>query len=58
MSDAMLEEYTVEESQSGMRLDKFLTEIYPDQTRSFLQKLVKSGEIKVNGKPVIKAGLL
>lgn len=58
MSDAMLEEYTVEESQSGMRLDKFLTEIYPDQTRSFLQKLVKSGEIKVNGKPVIKAGFV
>ncbi|MBS5190964.1 pseudouridine synthase [Eubacterium ramulus] len=54
----MLEEYTVEESQSGMRLDKFLTEIYPDQTRSFLQKLVKSGEIKVNGKPVIKAGFV
>ena len=52
MSDAMLEEYTVEESQSGMRLDKFLTEIYPDQTRSFLQKLVKSGEIKVNGDQV------
>ena len=41
-----------------MRLDKFLTEIYPDQTRSFLQKLVKSGEIKVNGKPVIKAGFV
>lgn len=58
MSDAMLEEYTVEESQSGMRLDKFLTETYPDQTRSFLQKLVKSGEIKVNGKPVIKAGFV
>lgn len=58
MSDAMLEEYTVEESQSRMRLDKFLTEIYPDQTRSFLQKLVKSGEIKVNGKPVIKAGFV
>ena len=58
MSDAMLEEYTVEESQSGMRLDKFLTEIYPDQTRSFLQKLVKSGEIKVNGKPLIKAGFV
>ena len=54
----MLEEYTVEERQSGMRLDKFLTEIYPDQTRSFLQKLVKSGEIKVNGKPVIKAGFV
>ena len=58
MSDAMLEEYTVEESQSGMRLDKFLTEIYPDQTRSFLQKLIKSGEIKVNGKPVTKAGFV
>ena len=37
---------------------RFLTEIYPDQTRSFLQKLVKSGEIKVNGKPVIKAGFV
>ena len=35
-----------------------MTEIYPDQTRSFLQKLVKSGEIKVNGKPVIKAGFV
>ena len=58
MSDAILEEYTVEESQSGMRLDKFLTEIYPDQTRSFLQKLVKSGEIKVNEKPVTKAGFV
>ena len=29
MSDAILEEYTVEENLSGMRLDKFLTEIYP-----------------------------
>ena len=41
MSDAMLEEYTVEESQSGMRLDKFLTEIYPDQTRKFPAKAGK-----------------
>ena len=58
MSDAILEEYTVEENLSGMRLDKFLTEIYPEQTRSFLQKLVKSGEIKVNGKSVTKAGFV
>ena len=58
MSDTILEEYTVEEKQSGMRLDKFLTEIYPEQTRSFLQKLVKSGEIKVNGKSVTKAGFV
>ena len=56
MSDAILEEYTVEENLSGMRLDKFLTEIYPEQTRSFLQKLVKSGEIKV--KSVTKAGFV
>ena len=58
MSDAILEEYTVEENLSGMRLDKFLTEIYPEQTRSFLQKLVKSGEIKVNGKSVTTAGFV
>ena len=58
MSDAILEEYTVQENLSGMRLDKFLTEIYPEQTRSFLQKLVKSGEINVNGKSVTKAGVV
>ncbi len=37
---------------SGLRIDKFLTEICPDYTRSFLQKLLKSELVEVNGKPV------
>ena len=59
MNDAMQEKtFLVEADQASVRLDKFLTTIYPDQTRSFLQKLIKNGEIKVNGKPVTKAGFV
>lgn len=38
----MKQEYIVPEKSSGLRIDKFLTEICPDYTRSFLQKLLKS----------------
>ena len=46
--------FIIQESQQ-MRLDKYLTEQFPEQTRSFLQKLIKDGEVQVNGKNV-KAG--
>lgn len=48
----MKQEYIVPEKSSGLRIDKFLTEICPDYTRSFLQKLLKSELVEVNGKPV------
>ena len=48
----MKQEYIVPEKSSGLRIDKFLTEICPDYTRSFLQKLLKSELMEVNGKPV------
>ena len=35
-----------------MRLDKYLAEQFPEQTRSYLQKLIKEGEVLVNGKNV------
>ncbi len=35
-----------------MRLDKYLAEQFPEQTRSYLQKLIKDGEVLVNGKQV------
>lgn len=35
-----------------MRLDKYLAAQFPEQTRSFLQKLIKDGEVLVNGKQV------
>lgn len=48
----MKQEYIVPEKRSGLRIDKFLTESCPDYTRSFLQKLLKSELVEVNGKPV------
>ncbi len=40
---------------SSERLDQFLTQTYPDKTRSFFYKQVKKQQILVNGKP-IKSG--
>lgn len=41
--------------QAGQRLDVFLSENYPDRTRSFLKKLIEDGHVLLNGKSV-KAG--
>ncbi|MFH1207781.1 MAG: RluA family pseudouridine synthase [Patescibacteria group bacterium] len=43
---------TVTSDSAGQRLDKFLTEKWPDQTRSQIQKLIKSGAVLVNGEAV------
>lgn len=43
--------YEVLNEQEGERLDKFLSIIYPDQSRSFFQKLIKENKILVNDKP-------
>lgn len=48
----MREELFVTEDISGDRIDKFLSEQCEELSRSFLQKLLKAGEIFVNGKPV------
>ena len=56
----MREECFVTEETAGDRIDKFLAEQYEDLSRSFLQKLLKSGEVVVNGRPVkasYKAGI-
>lgn len=42
--------YEVLNEQEGERLDKFLSEIYPEQSRSFFQKLIKDNQILVNDK--------
>jgi len=39
------------------RLDKFLIANFPGRTRSFLQKLIKGGNVIVNGKAVKKPGV-
>ena len=37
---------------TGIRLDKYLAGRYPDYSRTFIQKLIAEGMIKVNGVPV------
>jgi len=49
-----LESITVTES--GLRLDKFLALRYPDFSRTYLQKLIEQGYIKVNDR-VVKPGV-
>lgn len=42
--------YQVEEAKAGIRIDKFLAEAAEDVSRSYIQKLLKDGEVLVNGK--------
>lgn len=43
--------------ESGQRLDAFLSENFPDRSRSFLQDLIKNEYVTVNGITTTKAGL-
>ncbi len=43
-----IESFEVMEEQEGERLDKFLSIIYPDTSRSFFQKLIKDSGVLVN----------
>lgn len=45
-------EFLVEETEAGVRIDRFLSEKCGDISRSYLQKLLKEQQISVNGKPV------
>ena len=45
-------EFTIEEYQSDVRIDKFLSEMLPDMSRSYIQKLIKDGRVQVNHKTV------
>ncbi len=47
-------EYIVGENQ--IRLDKFLLEQRPDQSRAYYQKLIKDGQVSVNDKAIMKTG--
>jgi 23S rRNA pseudouridine1911/1915/1917 synthase len=48
-------EFTVSTGQHGLRLDRVLTELLPDSSRSFLQQLIDSGDVRVGGLPASKA---
>lgn len=42
-------EVVVEEGEGGLRLDVFLAERIEDASRSFIQKVIKDGRVRVNG---------
>lgn len=46
-----IEEFQVE-TEDGERIDKFLTNEMPDFSRSYIQKLIKDGHVKVGNKAV------
>lgn len=43
---------TITATEKGLRLDKFLTGKFPEYSRTYLQKLIKEGEILINDKKV------
>lgn len=46
-----MESFEIEAEQEGERLDKFLSIIYPEFSRAFFQKLIKSKQVSVNETP-------
>lgn len=45
------ESFEVTPEQEGERLDKYLSLVYPTQSRTFFQKLIREEQVSVNGKP-------
>ena len=50
----MIQTVTVEKEFSGNRVDKFLSEQFPDLSRSYILKFIKDGHVTANGK-IVKA---
>ena len=48
----MSNEHTVCQKNSGIRIDKYLSEIYDEFTRSYIQNIIESGNVTVNGKTI------
>ena len=51
-------EFTIDAASTdiGTRLDKYLTEQIPDQSRSYIQKLLDDNFITVNGNQITSSG--
>ena len=47
-----MREFTIDTLKAGSRVDKFLSEQLADLSRSHIQKLIKEGNVNVNGGPV------
>ena len=47
----------IDDKLSGKRLDKVLSLLFPEHSRSYLKGLIEEGKVKVNDKPVLKASV-
>ena len=45
-------DYHITREQVNMRIDKYLSEVIPDSSRSYIQKLIGDNRILVNDQPV------
>lgn len=52
MNQNKIETFVIEPEDANIRLDTFLAEVYPDISRSFIQKQIKSGCVTVNNNTV------
>lgn len=48
----MSKKFYIEEPFAGIRVDKFLSEQCQELSRSYIQKLIKDGQVTVNGNPL------
>ncbi len=49
-------EFEVPIEEDGERLDRFLTALYPEKTRSYFQKLIRQGNVFINQEEAHKTG--
>ena len=57
-SQQQLQIFEVEEERGDCRLDKYLADIYPAESRSFFQKLIKDGGVSVNDSVTTKCSAI
>ncbi len=48
-------EFVVTDESAGMRIDKLIAELLPGMSRSFLQNIIDSSAVTVNGRQVLKS---
>jgi 23S rRNA pseudouridine1911/1915/1917 synthase len=51
----VMREFTTDHEHHLQRLDRVLAQLLPDSSRSFLQQLIDSGDVRIQGKPASKA---
>lgn len=49
-----MKKYIIAQEAESLRLDKYLASIFPDRSRSGLQKMIEEGDVTVNGRAVSK----